>query len=130
MCFEGEPARHVGGNGGGEPGALSERLKSEFVPSVARHHVDWLGAEAAVITAAALTLAAGGSLPLATYAAASAETLAVSRPGGQPVTAAELAAWFHNRPELRPQNRFLPDPARLSDIAMLAPPLATGAAHG
>jgi rfaE bifunctional protein nucleotidyltransferase chain/domain len=130
MGFEGEPARHVGGNGGGEPGALSERLKSEFVPSVARHHVDWLGAEAAVITAAALTLAAGGSLPLATYAAASAETLAVSRPGGQPVTAAELAAWFHNRPELRPQNRFLPDPARLSDIAMLAPPLATGAAHG
>ncbi len=130
MGFEGEPAHHVGGNGGDEPGALSERLKSEFVPSVARHHVDWLGAEAAVIAAAALTLAAGGSVPLATYAAASAETLAVSRPGGQPVTAAELAAWFHNRPELRPQNRFLPDPARLSDIAMLAPPLATGAAHG
>jgi rfaE bifunctional protein nucleotidyltransferase chain/domain len=130
MGFDGGPAHHAGGNGSGEPGALSERLKSEFVPSVARHYVDWLGAEAAVITAAALTLAAGGSLPLATYAAASAETLAVSRPGGQPVAAAELAAWFHNRPELRPQNRFLPDSARLSDIAMLAPPLATGAAHG
>ena len=109
-------------------GPRSDRLRSEFVPSAARHHVDWFGAEEAVVAMSAAVLATGGSLPLATYAASAAETLAVARQGGQPVTASELEAWFYARPELRPQSRFLPDSATVGDIALLAPPLAMGIA--
>lgn len=102
-----------------------ERLQSEFVPTVNRTGVDWRGAEEAVLAVAAATLAAGRSVPVATYMAAAAESLAAGRPGGRPVSASELRVWFHQRPELRPQSRFFPDCATVGDMALMAPPLAT-----
>ncbi len=110
--------------GTSETSPRSERLQSEFVPSPARHFLDWHGAAEALLATATGVVAVGGALPLAAYIAAAAETLSVSRYGGQPVTAAELSAWFFTRPELRAQNRFLPDCATIGDIALLAPPLA------
>lgn len=99
------------------------RLKSEFVSSPATHYVDLLGAEEAILATAALVIAMGGSLPMATYMAAAAEMITVSRFGGAPARTADLQAWFAQRPELRPESRFFPDAATLADIASLAPPL-------
>ena len=92
------------------PHAWRERLRSEFVPSFARHAVDLLGAEEAVLAAAALVLAGGGALPLATYVAAAAESLAISYSGGNPPNAAALTAFFDRRPELQTQSCFVPEP--------------------
>jgi len=99
------------------------RLRSEFVPTLATHHVDWLGAEQAILVAASLTLAAGGDLALATYLAAAAEALAVTRPGQNVIGLTELCAWLNGRQELRRQSSFLPDAVTPGDIARLAPPL-------
>jgi D-beta-D-heptose 7-phosphate kinase/D-beta-D-heptose 1-phosphate adenosyltransferase len=101
-----------------------ERLKSEFVPSFATHHVDLLGTQEAILATAALVVATGGALPLAAYVAAAAEALAVSRPGSVAVTTDDLRAFFAKRPELRPESPYFPDSATLGDIARLAPPLA------
>jgi rfaE bifunctional protein nucleotidyltransferase chain/domain len=89
--------------------AWRERLRSEFVPSFARHAVDLLGAEEAVLAAAALVLAGGGALPLATYVAAAAESLALSYSGGNPPNATALAAFFDRRPELQTRSCFVPE---------------------
>ncbi len=104
--------------------ALPERLRSEFVPTPTVRPLDLLGGEDAVVATAALTRAGGGSLALATYLAAAAEAIAVSRTGRVPLPLADLAAWIGARPELRPDSRFLPDSVTASDIARLAPPLA------
>lgn len=110
------------------------RLLSEFVPSPALHQVDPLGGDEAVLATASLALvgapAAAGiarrpcdALPLASYLAAAAQALTVSRPGGDPVSLAELRAWLAARPELRPESRFQPDSATVADLARMAPPL-------
>jgi len=103
------------------------RLRSEFVPALAAHYVDLLGAGEAVLSAASLAMAAGWSLPMATYLAATAEAVAAARPGRTCVRAMDLCAWLDARPELRLQSRFLPDAATVGDIARIAPPLATAA---
>lgn len=108
--------------------AAPNRLRSEFVPAVATHYVDLLGVEEAILSAASLTLAKRGSLAMATYIATGAAALAAARPGRTPVAIEDLFAWVDTRPELRPQNCFLPDAATVGDIARLAPPLATTAA--
>lgn len=107
---------------GAEP-QKSERLKSEFVPAFATHYADLLGAAESILVAAALAIATGHTVPMATYIAAAAEALTVCRPGGSTVTGAELRTFFGGRPELRPESRFFPDAATLGDIARLAPPL-------
>jgi rfaE bifunctional protein nucleotidyltransferase chain/domain len=101
-----------------------ERLRSEFVPSFPAPSADLLGVEESVLAVAALTLAAGRSLPMATYLASAAEALGASQPGVTPVALDELLHWCARRPELRPESRFFPDVATLGDIALLAPPLA------
>ena len=106
-------------------GEEPQRLKSEFVPSFATHHADLLGAEEAVLAAAGLALAVGENLATAAYFASVAETLAVSRSGGEPVMLDELRAWFATRPELRPESSFFPDAVTVADIAGLAPPLVS-----
>ncbi|MBU0640127.1 MAG: adenylyltransferase/cytidyltransferase family protein [Planctomycetes bacterium] len=106
-------------------GHRPERLKSEFIPSFATRHIDLLGSEEAILSAASLVVATGGTLPMATYIAAVAEALSVSRAGGVAVTIAELRALLAKRPELRPESSFFPDPATLGDIARLAPPLVS-----
>lgn len=104
--------------------AQPERLRSEFVPTLAPRFEDAAGAQEAVLAGAALTLAAGGSLPLATYMAAALESLAVGRGGAEPVGLTAVHDFLARRPELRQVSRFLPDVATLGDIARLAPPLA------
>lgn len=108
--------------------ATPQRLRSEFVPSLATHYVDLLGAEEATVASAGLTLATGGSLAMATYVAAGAEALAAARLGRTCVSVGDLRAWTATRAELRPQSQFLPDAATIADIAALAPPLAVAAA--
>ncbi|MFQ5806049.1 MAG: adenylyltransferase/cytidyltransferase family protein [Phycisphaerae bacterium] len=102
-----------------------KRLRSEFVPALAAHYVDLLGVDEAVLSVASLTVATGGSLPMATYLAAAAEAVAAARPGRTCVRTAELCAWLDTRLELRTQSGFLPDAATIADIARIAPPLAT-----
>ncbi len=95
-----------------------ERLRSEFVPTLAVHHVDRLGAAEAVLSSAGLALAVGAGLPLATYLAAAAEALAVARPGRTLVGLGELQTWLAQRPELGGESRFLPEqspPARAEE---------------
>ncbi|RMF84122.1 MAG: hypothetical protein D6744_03620, partial [Planctomycetota bacterium] len=99
------------------------RLKSEFVPTVQRQHVDLLGTEEAVFATASLLLAQGASVPLATYLGGAAGSLAAMRPGRSRPTASDLASWLDSRPELRAESRFLPDAATIADIARIAPPL-------
>lgn len=86
-----------------------ERLRSEFIPTLAAHHVDRLGADEAVLSSVSLALAAGTSFPLVTYLAAAAEALAVGRPGRTFVSLGELQTWLAQRPELRGESRFLPE---------------------
>ena len=83
----------------------------------------------AVLSAASLTVATGGSLPLATDLAAAADAVAAAGPGRTGVRTANLYTWLDTRPELRTQSHFLPDAATIGDIARIAPPLA-GAAVG
>ena len=105
----------------------SGRLRSEFVPALAAHHVDLLGVEEAILVAAALTLSGGQTLTMATYLAAGLAAVAAARPGRVPVTTGDLCTWLSTRAELRPQSRFLPDAATIADLARLAPPLAGAA---
>jgi hypothetical protein len=73
-----------------------------------------LGAEEAVLAAAALASAGGGALALATYLAAAVESLAVGYSGGHPPNAAALLALLDRRPELQAGTRFVAQtPARL-----------------
>lgn len=116
--FDGRPTA-------GESEHLSpQRLRSAFVPSFAAHFVDMLGAEEAALSVAAASLATETTLPVATYLAAAAEALVVTRPGRSRCTRDQLLAWIDSRPELRPESEFLPDAATLGDIARLAPPLS------
>lgn len=115
----------VGFSGREGASALAERLRSEFVPSLTTRWVDRLGVDEAVAAAASTVLATGGSLSLAAYVAAAIEALAAARPGRRTVSRNELQRWCDGRAELRAESRFLPDAARWSDIAMIAPPLAT-----
>jgi rfaE bifunctional protein nucleotidyltransferase chain/domain len=102
-----------------------QRLRSEFVPSFARHCVDMLGAAEATLSTAALVLADGGSLALATYLAAAAEALAVSYSGGNPPNVAALLALLDRRPELQAETRFVattqPRPAPVETAACALP---------
>ncbi|TWT39954.1 Bifunctional protein HldE [Phycisphaerae bacterium RAS1] len=96
-------------DGRGDDAAL-DRLRSEFVPTPGRHFIDQTGADEALLAAAALTIAGGGGLPVATYIAAGAEAAAATRQGGDPVTQDELCRWFTRRPELGDGGRFIPSP--------------------
>lgn len=97
---------HAGTPAPAEPPPL-DRLRSEFVPTPGRHVVDQTGTDEALLAAAALTLAGGGSLPVATYMAAGAEAAAAARLGGDPVTQDELCRWFARRPELCVGGKFI-----------------------
>lgn len=105
-----------------------DRLKGEYFPSFAPHYADLVGSDEAILATAALCLASGAGLPLATYLATAAEALSVVRPGRSVVTSEELRQWTHGRAELRAESRFLPDVATLADIARIAPPITVGTA--
>jgi hypothetical protein len=113
----------VGGGTGPRRCDSPQRLRSEFVPALGGQFADTLGVDEAFLSAAALTLANGGALPLATYLSAAAAAIATAGAGRTLVKADRLQAWLDARAELRTQSRFLPDAATIADIAQIAPPL-------
>ncbi len=66
------------------------RLRSEHVPALATDSVDALGAGDALLAAATLTLAAGGSLQAAALVGSLAAAIEVQHIGNEPVTADQI----------------------------------------
>ena len=106
---------------GGEPGP--RRLRSSFFPNAAPHFADLLGTEEARIAVTTLGAAHGLDLPLCAYLASGVEALTAIGDGRTRTHLAEMQTWLESRAELRPASTFLPDAARPSDLARLAPPL-------
>lgn len=65
-------------------------VRSEYLPAVAAAHADLAGSEHAMLTTAALTLCAGGSLEAAAYLGTLAAAAGAQRIGGRPVSAEML----------------------------------------
>jgi rfaE bifunctional protein kinase chain/domain/rfaE bifunctional protein nucleotidyltransferase chain/domain len=78
----------------------SGRLQSEHLPSLAGPTVDRLGCGDALLAAATLSLAAGGSLMQSAYLGSAAAALEIAMLGNQPVTAGRLGDWLATRSEL------------------------------
>jgi rfaE bifunctional protein kinase chain/domain/rfaE bifunctional protein nucleotidyltransferase chain/domain len=72
------------------PGSPDGRLRSEHLPALATDAVDPLGAGDALLAAATLALAAGGSLQAAALVGSLASAVAVQQHGNEPVTAEQL----------------------------------------
>jgi rfaE bifunctional protein kinase chain/domain/rfaE bifunctional protein nucleotidyltransferase chain/domain len=87
---------------GQQPGtrAWVERLQSEHFKSFADRSIDRLGCGDALLAAATLTLAAGGSLMSAAYLGNAASAIEIGILGNQPVTATMLCDWLSRRPEV------------------------------
>ena len=75
----------------GSPGPPGERLRSEYLPALSDRAVDPLGCGDALLAAATLTLAAGGSLPAAALIGSAAAAVEVEQVGNVPVTAEAVA---------------------------------------
>ena len=81
----------------------SDRLRSEHLPSFAGSRpADRLGCGDALLAAATLSLAAGGSLMTAAYLGNAAAAVEISRPGNVPVELDAMRTWLDHRPELAP----------------------------
>lgn len=78
----------------------AKRLRSEYLPSLAPHAVDPVGAGDAFLSAATLMLTTGAPLTHAGYLGSAAASLAIARVGNQPVTRDQLLAMLIARPEL------------------------------
>ncbi len=99
-----------------EPG-WTDRLLSEHLPPFTDYPVDRLGCGDALLAAATLTLAGGGSLMHAAYLGSAAAAIEVGCLGNIPVDAGSLQSWLTRRPELRPCED---DQANITDT-LLAP---------
>jgi len=75
--------------------ADADRLRSEHLPALAHDCVDPLGCGDALLAAASLTLAAGGSLHAAAYLGALAAGIEVQQVGNQPVTSEQVVEQLH-----------------------------------
>ncbi|MFT3788434.1 MAG: PfkB family carbohydrate kinase [Tepidisphaeraceae bacterium] len=75
-----------------------QRLRSEYVPALSRHAADPLGCGDSLLSAATLTLAAGGSLQAASLLGAFAAAVEVQRVGNIPVCADDLRELFDEAP--------------------------------
>lgn len=75
-----------------QEGAISDtRLRSEYLPALASHSIDPLGAGDALLAVASLTLAAGGSLQAAALLGSMAAAVEVQSIGNVPITIERLA---------------------------------------
>ena len=79
---------------------FDHRLRSEHLPALTDRPADTVGAGDALLAAATLATCAGATEPQAAYLGSLAASVAVSRVGNLPVSAAELAAAAARRPEL------------------------------
>ena len=77
------------------------RLRSDYLPSLARTPLDSIGAGDSFLAMATLILTAGGSLPLAGYLGSAAASIQVSRIGNQPIGTKDILEFAYGRPELR-----------------------------
>ena len=76
--------------------ADADRLRSEHLPALAHECVDPLGCGDALLAAASLTLAAGGSLHAAAYLGALAAGIEVQHIGNQQVKAEQVVELLHH----------------------------------
>jgi bifunctional ADP-heptose synthase (sugar kinase/adenylyltransferase) len=80
------------------PGASrTDRLRSEYVPALATHSVDPLGAGDALLAVASLTLAVGGSLQAAALLGSLAAAVEVQSIGNVPITNEQLSEAIASR---------------------------------
>lgn len=79
----------------------SGRLKSEQLPSFAEHAVDKMGCGDALLAAATLALASGGSLMQAAYLGNAAAAIKLASMGNAPVELEDLRSWLGTRRELQ-----------------------------
>jgi sugar/nucleoside kinase (ribokinase family) len=70
--------------------AAHERLRSEYIPALSHRAVDPLGCGDALLAAASLTLATGGSLQTAAFLGSIAAAVEVQLLGNRPVDARQL----------------------------------------
>jgi bifunctional ADP-heptose synthase (sugar kinase/adenylyltransferase) len=75
----------------------NDRLRSEYLPALAKHSVDPLGAGDALLAVASLTLAAGGSLQAAALLGSMAAAVEVQSLGNQPITLDDLSQCIAQR---------------------------------
>jgi rfaE bifunctional protein kinase chain/domain/rfaE bifunctional protein nucleotidyltransferase chain/domain len=73
------------------------RLVSEYLPALSNTVVDPLGCGDALLAAASMTLAAGGSLQAAAYLGALAAAVEIRELGNQPLSTEKLAGALHQR---------------------------------
>ena len=79
---------------------FTSRLRSEYLPCLAAHATDPLGAGDAFLAAATLALCSDATLPQAGYIASAAAAIQVTQIGNQPVSAGDLNTWLHRQPNL------------------------------
>lgn len=82
------------------PHAGESRLGSDYLPTLADHAVDPVGAGDGFIAAASLARLSGASLAHATYLGSAVAALHIQRLGNEPVDPRDLAEWLDHRPEL------------------------------
>lgn len=82
-------------------GAAGDRLRSEYLPALATHSVDPLGAGDALLAVASLTLAVGGSLQAAALLGSMAAAVEVQSLGNTPISLDRLCEAMSRR-ELEP----------------------------
>src|SRR5207244_8072748 len=73
------------------PKASEGRLRSEYIPALSTRTIDPLGCGDALLAAASLTLAAGGSLQAAGFLGSIAAAIEVQHMGNHPISADEIA---------------------------------------
>jgi len=78
----------------------NDRLRSEHLPALSDRVIDPLGCGEAVLTAASLALAAGGTLLQAAYLGSAAAALEAEKLGNMPVEQEEIERWLSARHEL------------------------------
>jgi len=84
-----------------EPGRWFEgRLRSDYLPSLAPHHLDVVGANEAMLAATTLACTAEAGLPESAYLGSLASALAVGRLGNVPIGRNEFLSVLDQRKEL------------------------------